>query len=184
MAKNSNYSILVDAEFNTNQIQQQLAALKIPSKEFETMASGVQRAKSSTDELALSVDAANKVFQATKEVISSFVEQVYEMDGAITEFKKVSDLQGESLDKYVSKLSKMGQSVVRTGKPNRYEPGRWDSKPAPRTAPKPLKALRALQLQYRMRYVYMNVGNYYNCKDGIWTKVLSTVKKGSLGAKS
>lgn len=87
MAKNSNYSILVDAEFDTNQIQQQLAALKIPSKEFETMASGVQRAKSSTDELALSVDAANKVFQATKEVISSFVEQVYEMDGAITEFR-------------------------------------------------------------------------------------------------
>nr|DAZ41728.1 MAG TPA: hypothetical protein [Caudoviricetes sp.] len=47
-----------------------------------------------------------------------------------------------------------------------------------------MKASRALQLQYRMRYVYMNVGNYYNCKDGIWVKALSTVKKGRLGTKS
>nr|DAN12845.1 MAG TPA: hypothetical protein [Caudoviricetes sp.] len=36
-----------------------------------------------------------------------------------------------------------------------------------------MKASRALQLQYQMRYACMRVGNYYNCKDGIWTKVLS-----------
>nr|DAU22833.1 MAG TPA: hypothetical protein [Caudoviricetes sp.] len=36
-----------------------------------------------------------------------------------------------------------------------------------------MKASRALQLQYGMRYVYMNVGNYYNCKDDIWSKDLS-----------
>nr|DAM99663.1 MAG TPA: hypothetical protein [Caudoviricetes sp.] len=29
----------------------------------------------------------------------------------------------------------------------------------------------------------MNVGNYYNCKDDIWWKHLSIVKKGRLGAK-
>nr|DAU19422.1 MAG TPA: hypothetical protein [Caudoviricetes sp.] len=36
-----------------------------------------------------------------------------------------------------------------------------------------MKASRALQLQYGMRYVYMNVGNHYNCKDNIWSKDLS-----------
>ena len=37
----------------------------------------------------------------------------------LTEFKKVSDLSGASLDNYTSKLSEIGKTVARTGKPKR-----------------------------------------------------------------
>lgn len=149
MAKNSNYSILLDAEFDTKQIQQELDKVRIPADQFTKLSQGLKEARQNTDEFALSVDAANKVFQMAKDTISSFVEQVYELDNSLTEFKKVSDLSGSSLDNYVSKLSKMGQSVARTGKPNRSEPGQWDGKPVSRIAPKPLKASRALSLQHK-----------------------------------
>ena len=42
------------------------------------------------------------------------VGQYAELDAATTEFKKVSDLSGASLDKYVNQLGKMGTSVART----------------------------------------------------------------------
>lgn len=40
--------------------------------------------------------------------------QYAELDAAVTEFKKVSDLTGQSLDNYVQKLGEMGTSVART----------------------------------------------------------------------
>ena len=43
------------------------------------------------------------------------VNQVKEMDSAITEFKKVSDLSGKSLDNYVQGLAEAGATVARTG---------------------------------------------------------------------
>lgn len=161
MAKGSNYSILLDAEFDTKQIQQELDKVRIPADQFTKLSQGLKEARQNTDELALSVDAANKVFSMAKDAISEMVERVADLDDALVEFKKVSDLSGSSLDNYVSKLSKMGQSVARTGKPNRSEPGRWDGKPAPRTAPKPLKALRALSLQHKDEIcLSVNVRNY------------------------
>ena len=44
------------------------------------------------------------------------------MDESLTEFKKVSTLSGNELDRYVDKLSEAGKQVARTGKPNRSEP--------------------------------------------------------------
>lgn len=149
MARQSNYSILLDAEFDTKQIQQELDKVRIPADQFTKLSKGLKEARQNTDEFALSVDAANKVFSLAKDAISAFTNQVYELDSAITELKKVSDLQGDSLNKYISKLSQMGKTVARTGKPNRSEPGQWDGKPVPRIAPKPLKASRALSLQHK-----------------------------------
>ena len=57
-------------------------------------------------------------------------EQVKNLDDAMTDFKKVSDLQGAALDKYVAKLSQSGREVARTGKPNRSEPVCCDGKAA------------------------------------------------------
>ena len=105
MASNYTLSILADVELNPSSVQPQLDAL----------VKGNKRVANSAQEMQLSFQAANAIFRATVEVVSSLVEQVYELDGAITEFKKVSDLQGASLDKYVSKLAKMGQQVARTG---------------------------------------------------------------------
>ena len=167
-----NYSILVGVELQTKDIQKQLnSAAKGTKIDIDT--SSLKQARQDIKDLALDFNAANEVFSKTIDIIGSLASQVLELDSALTEYKKVSDLSGAALDDYVDKLSKMGLAVGRTGKPNRSEPGRWDGKPAPRTAPKPLKASRALQLQYRMRYVYMNVGNHYNCKDDIWSKDLS-----------
>ena len=42
------------------------------------------------------------------------VKVVKEFDDAVTEFKKVSDLSGESLDDYTQKLGELGQTVART----------------------------------------------------------------------
>ena len=51
------------------------------------------------------------------DIITSMVEEVYALDSSLTEFKKVSDLSGASLDNYTNKLSAIGKTVARTGKP-------------------------------------------------------------------
>lgn len=63
----------------------------------------------------LSFQAANEIFQTSIELIGGMVEQVFTLDDALTEFKKVSDLSGSSLDNYVDELSEMGATVARTG---------------------------------------------------------------------
>lgn len=118
MARNSMYSILVDAELQTQQIKQQLKELEKGTK----ISVDTSDAQKSVEDLGLTFQQANLIMQKSLDIISSMVEQVYALDGSLTEFKKVSDLSGASLDKYVSKLSKMGQAVARTGKPNRSEP--------------------------------------------------------------
>lgn len=66
-------------------------------------------------DLQLSYQAANEVFARTTDVIKSMVSEYASLDKATTEFKKVSDLAGASLDKYVDKLTKMGRTTARTG---------------------------------------------------------------------
>lgn len=146
----ANYKILVDVELQTKQIEQQLTNVSKKAK-IDIDTKSVRQASQDIRDLELDFNAANEVFSKTVDIIGSLAGQVLELDNALTEYRKVSDLSGQALDDYVDKLSKVGLTVGRTGKPNRSEPGRWDGKPAPRTAPKPLKASRALQLQYRMR---------------------------------
>ena len=43
---------------------------------------------------------ANKIYQISKEAIGAMVEEVYTIDKALTEFKKVSDLRGSDLEDY------------------------------------------------------------------------------------
>lgn len=47
--------------------------------------------------------------------MADMVKNVYELDGALTEFKKVSDLSGKGLEKYTDQASKVGKTVARTG---------------------------------------------------------------------
>ena len=133
MAKSSNYSISVDVDLNLKDIDNQLKSKKYG---ITLDTSGVKSAKDTIDKTAQSTknlgDATENVavtYQQFRQVLdlatsalSNMYEQVRNLDSATTELKKVSDLQGASLDKYVSKLSKIGQTVGRTGKPNRSEP--------------------------------------------------------------
>ena len=109
---NSAWSILVGVELDTNaqKIQQQLNEVsknvKIPKNK----------------DLSLSYQAANAILSKSIELISTMTEEVFELDTALTEYKKVSDLSGQSLDNYVAKLSEMGSAVARTGKPKCQAP--------------------------------------------------------------
>lgn len=48
--------------------------------------------------------------------VKSMVEEVKELDDSLTEFKKVSDLAGDSLDNYVKKAYEAGEAVAKTGR--------------------------------------------------------------------
>ena len=120
--KRSNYSILVDVELDTSNIQKQLDKnTKVQLNTTDAIKSllGLDNAMEDT---SLTFQAANEVFSTTKDILMSMVNQVYELDSAIIEFQKVSDLTGEALDNYVQKLNSMGDSVAKTGKPKCQAP--------------------------------------------------------------
>lgn len=56
------------------------------------------------------------VFYQAIRAIKSMVDEVKELDKSLTEFKKVSDLSGESLEKYVAKAYEAGEVVAKTGR--------------------------------------------------------------------
>lgn len=126
MAKtNSNYSILVDVELETSTIKKQLDEASKNIKinlDTKNAKQDIEDLSYAMEDTSLTFQAANEIFSRSIEVISSMVDQVYELDTALTEFKKVSDLSGSALDDYVTKLSNMGQAVARTGKPKRQAP--------------------------------------------------------------
>lgn len=138
----SNYSIIVDAELDLKKIKEQLKEvasngvdLKVHGaaqgkKEIDDVTKSTRQLNEAGQDLELTFNVAHEVFSKFLSVIKDMAGQVYELDAAITEFKKVSDLTGSALDDYVDKLSQLGQEVGRTGKPNRSEPVCCDGKAA------------------------------------------------------
>ena len=98
---------------------------KVGSKGFYTYTKGVQQAEKAQKRFGSStLDITKKVIQfgATTAVIrgvtsgmADMVHNVYELDGALTEFKKVSDLSGKGLEKYTDQAYKVGKTVAKTG---------------------------------------------------------------------
>lgn len=144
MASNANFSILADVELNLKNIQQQLnkhkitfnidgQSIKVAGMGLDELTKGAKSASDATnqaalattqaaysaDEMALSYQAANKILQETIQIITAMVEQVYALDSSMTEFKKVTDLNDQSLEDYKNRLAEMGGQVARTGKPKR-----------------------------------------------------------------
>lgn len=135
MPSNNDYSILAKVVLDLNNIQSQLnnAAKKVTFKvdgkgirpvtaELDTMSTATQQASKHAEDLGLTYQQARLIMDKCVDTISSMVEQVYTLNSAMTEFKKVSDLRGSGLEDYVQSLSEMGKTVARTGKPNRSEP--------------------------------------------------------------
>ena len=114
----TNFTILVDAEIqNINQLNNQLKNLKIDPLSLNVDSRSLKNASQNVENLGLNFNQANEIFRTSIDLISSIVDQVFEMNDALTEFQKVSDLTGASLDTYVEKLTQMGDEVARTGKP-------------------------------------------------------------------
>jgi hypothetical protein len=57
---------------------------------------------------------ATVIIQQTIQVMKEAVATVKEYDAALTDFKKVSDLSGDSLTQYTKQLGELGESVART----------------------------------------------------------------------
>lgn len=117
------FTVLFEAQLsNASDIQKQLDKLN-PKVKIDTeidTGNAEQQVRDLTDagsDLGLTYQEANAIMSESIKIISSMVDQVFELDGALTEFKKVSDLSGSSLDAYVDKLSALGLEVGRTGKP-------------------------------------------------------------------
>ena len=141
MAKSSNYSVLIDAQLNLDDIEKKLkskkyeipldtSSIKSGKKDIDDAVQSTKNLNDAGQDLELTFNVANEVFNKFTSVIKDMASQVYELDSALTEFKKVSDLNGQALDEYADKLSKIGQTVGRTGKPNRSEPVCCDGKAA------------------------------------------------------
>lgn len=63
----------------------------------------------------LTYNTVTQFFNTVSNGIKDMIGQVKELDDALTEFKKVSDLSGESLEKYVNQAYEMGRAVAKTG---------------------------------------------------------------------
>ena len=110
----SAWSIRVGVDLDTSDIQSQLnQAANGVKLNLDTSGAegGVDRLNSKFD---LTYQMANKIYQMSKEAIGAMVDQVYTIDKALTEFKKVSDLRGNDLENYTKQLGESGRVVART----------------------------------------------------------------------
>lgn len=100
--------------------------IKNSSKEVNTLGSTVKNAGKKVTTLGQDfLNTLGKVtkFGAVTAIIGAFttaitesIKTVKDFDDALTDFKKVSDLSGESLTEYTEKLGTLGETVARTRK--------------------------------------------------------------------
>ena len=87
------FEILAKVKLDTSDIQSQLQKVQIKDL---NVGSGLQdqniKIGADTSEFELSISVANAIMREFMEVAGQMVDQVYELDGAMTEFKKVSDI--------------------------------------------------------------------------------------------
>ena len=131
MARGENFAILASVELDTSTIQKQLDNIgkNLKGINIDVKADGAKNltndinklsqatfdASGSADSAGMSYQALNEVWQTSASIIGAMVSEVYEMDGALTEYKKVSTLSETALDDYVDKLNDLGSTVARTG---------------------------------------------------------------------
>ena len=110
----SAWKIKVGVEIDTSDIQSQLNKQNW-NVNLGGSTKGIKGLTAAGQQMNLTYQAAHEIFSKSVGAISSMVKQVKEMDSAITEFKKVSDLSGKSLEDYVQGLADAGSTVARTG---------------------------------------------------------------------
>ena len=129
--KNTSWNIGVGIEIktSTSEIQKKLneaaknvninikaKGAKEASDGISNLSKNMNKASSSAENFELTYQAANMIMEKSIDIIKSMVSEVYTMNAAQVELAKVTDLSGESMDEYVSKLTDMGAEVAKTGK--------------------------------------------------------------------
>lgn len=129
--KNTSWNIGVGIEIqtSTSEIQKKLneaaknvninikaKGAKEASDGINNLSKNMDKASSKAKKFELTYQAANMIMEKSIEIISSMVSEVYTLNAAQVELSKVTDLSGESMDEYVSKLTDMGAEVAKTGK--------------------------------------------------------------------
>lgn len=129
MGVGGDYTIKVKAELDGKDIQDQLNKLSEKAKvDFgdgakkfgEETENTTKKVKTLQDigKLAfnrVAVAVFDKAVSAAMNAVSDMVSNVFELDAALTEYRKVSDLSGASLDNFVDKAYEAGATVARTG---------------------------------------------------------------------
>lgn len=105
----------------TTRISENLNKAKTSTKEVgDELQKTSKQARSFGDDFISTLGKVAKFFVITQIIhtftqgISEAVQAVKEFDNAVTDFKKVSDLSGDSLDSYTQKLGELGETVART----------------------------------------------------------------------
>ena len=112
------YSILVNVEAQTQEaIKQVQSAFNKQSIKIGVDVGGASEAAKSAENLGLTFQEANLIMSKSLDIVTSMVDEVYALDDSLTQFKRVSSLSGEALENYKEKLSEIGKTVARTGKP-------------------------------------------------------------------
>lgn len=132
MANSNLYRINLQARIDTKTIKAQLAQIsKTSTVNVKVNSTGATQTvkqmnkvnRSTMTASAAFVDITKKValFGAATSIIGGFtaacgaaMQAVLDFDKSLTEFKKVSDLSGESLDTYTKKLGELGEETART----------------------------------------------------------------------
>ena len=134
----ANYYISAQVKVDTSSVQTQLNAIKDKTINVKVNSTGTTEAVKSVNEIDTSVKKASKgiltlggdltqtflkvlKFGAVTSVIGAFTASITEaikvtkdFDDALTDFKKVSDLSGDSLTEYTQKLGELGEATART----------------------------------------------------------------------
>ena len=127
MALNSNYYILVDAKLKTSTLQAQLNQISNSYKgiSFGSTQQSADKAAKSVKNLGDKTDSLWSKFtrigttlsmlRTLANTIEEVVQPVVELDNALVNFKKVSDLSGQALEDYTDKAYALASTVAKTG---------------------------------------------------------------------
>ena len=107
------------------QVVQNEKKLKGMHRGFSTTAQETQKSTSklkafgnetlSVSKKVIQFGAVTAIIRGVTSGMGDMVQKTFELDAALTEFKKVSDLSGKGLEQYTDKAFKMGRSVAKTG---------------------------------------------------------------------
>nr|DAE02432.1 MAG TPA: minor tail protein [Siphoviridae sp. ctsUY14] len=112
--KVSKLQLKVDSQ-KVSKANKQLASLNATAKEGKKQAEKWQYSWTKAFQSFTTYMSVTTVFYQTIHTIRDMIDEVTELDGALVELKKVTDLEGESLKRFTKEAYEAGANVAKTG---------------------------------------------------------------------